>query len=164
MAFVGLGSNVGDRAGHLRAAVAALQAWPGIAEVTRSPLYETEAHVRPGDPPAPDYLNAVARVSTTLTPEGLLDALLAVEAREGRERPRPWAPRTLDLDLLVYDAVTMHTPMLTLPHPRLHLRRFVLAPLADLAPALVVPAPYAATVSELLAACPDTARTRRVPD
>jgi 2-amino-4-hydroxy-6-hydroxymethyldihydropteridine diphosphokinase len=157
-AYVGLGSNVGDRLEHLRAAVAALRATPGVVGVEGSPVYATEAHVRPGDPPAPDYLNAVARVTTTLTPEALLARLHAVEQEQARTRIRPWAPRTLDLDLLLHGDAVRPGPGLVLPHPRLALRRFVLAPLADLTPDLVVPAPFSAPVRRLLARCPDRSR------
>lgn len=153
-AYVGLGSNLGDRLAHLRGAVAALRDLPGGQDVAVSPVYESPAHRLPGQAPAGDYLNAVAALDTPLAPEALLDALLTIEAARGRTRPVPWAPRTLDLDLLLWGDAVVDTPRLVLPHPRLALRRFVLAPLADLAPDLAVPT-LAATVAELLARCPD---------
>lgn len=160
-AYVALGANVGDRAGAMRRALAALGRTPGVRVVAASPVYETAAHVLPGAPEAPDFLNAVARLRVTLEPDALLRALLEAEAAEGRVRTARWAPRPLDLDLLVYGDVVLATSALTLPHPRLAGRRFVLAPLSDLAPNLRVPAPFSASVSELLARCPDASRLIR---
>jgi len=157
-AYVGLGSNVGDRLGHLQAAVEALRETQGVERVEASPVYVTEAHVRPGEPPGPDYLNAVARVETTLAPEDLMGRLYAIEQAQARERILPWAPRTLDLDLLLYSDAVRSEQALVLPHPRIALRRFVLAPLHDLAPDLVVPPPLRASVRDLLARCPDEGR------
>ena len=137
--FVGLGANLGDRLAHLRAGVAALRA---VAEVRAlSSVFET-APV--GGPPQPDYLNAVAELAWPHTPHALLAQLHTIEARAGRRRTAGArnAPRTLDLDLLLFgDAgeVRVASPALTLPHPRLHLRAFVLAPLAELAPELTHP-------------------------
>ncbi len=91
------------------------------------------------DAGGPDYLNAVAALDTTLEPEALLQALHAIEAQQGRDRPYHHAPRTLDLDLLLYGERVVHTPRLTVPHPRLHLRAFVLAPLLELQPDLEHP-------------------------
>src|SRR5687767_8951355 len=104
-AFVGLGANVGDGAAALRGAVAALGARPGVRVEGVSPVYRTEAHTRPGQGPQPDYLNAAARLATTLGPRALLDVLLAVERAAGRDRTAGarWGPRPLDLDLLLYD-------------------------------------------------------------
>ena len=160
-AYVALGANVGDRAGAMRRALATLGRTPGVRMVAASPVYETAAHVVPGAPEAPDFLNAVARLRVTLEPAALLRVLLEAEAAEGRVRTTRWAPRPLDLDLLVYGDAVVHTHALTLPHPRLAERRFVLAPLADLAPNLRVPAPFSASVSELLARCPDASRLVR---
>ncbi len=162
-AYVGIGSNLGDRLAQMRGAVAALRAAPGIAAVAASPLYRSAAHRLPGQPDAPDYLNAVLALDTSLTPLALLDLLLATETDGGRTRPVPWAPRTLDLDLLLVAGTTLDTPRLTLPHPRLRLRRFVLAPLADLAPALRLP-PDGPTAAAALAACPDAGACVRVGD
>ena len=131
LAYVGLGANLGDREGTIRAAVAEL---PGVVAV--STLRETDPV---GITDQPRFLNGVAALETGLTPRELLDVLLAVERRLGRERGQRWGPRTIDLDLLLYGDEVIDETGLTIPHPRLHERRFVLEPLAELAPALVVP-------------------------
>jgi 2-amino-4-hydroxy-6-hydroxymethyldihydropteridine diphosphokinase len=131
LAYVGLGANLGDREGTIRAAVADL---PGVVAV--STLRETDPV---GITDQPRFLNGVAALETGLTPRELLDVLLAVERRLGRERGRRWGPRTIDLDLLLYGDEVIDETGLTIPHPRLHERRFVLEPLADLAPKLAVP-------------------------
>jgi 2-amino-4-hydroxy-6-hydroxymethyldihydropteridine diphosphokinase len=133
--FIGLGANLGDAAGTLRQAVGALRARPDLQVVALSSLYRSA----PVDATGPDYLNAVAELRTTLAPADLLRVLLQIEQQHGRERPYRHAPRTLDLDLLLYGQRQLDTPDLTLPHPRLHLRAFVLEPLAELAPALRIP-------------------------
>ncbi len=134
-AFIGLGSNLGDRAGELDRAFVEIETLPATTLVARSSYYESAPVEATGD----DYLNAVAHVRTSLAPLALLRALQGIEAQHGRSRPFPRAPRTLDLDLLVFGARTMATPALTLPHPRLAGRAFVLAPLAEIAPGLAVP-------------------------
>jgi 2-amino-4-hydroxy-6-hydroxymethyldihydropteridine diphosphokinase len=131
LAYVGLGANLGDREGTIRAAVADL---PGVVAV--STLRETDPV---GITDQPRFLNGVAVLETELAPRELLDVLLAVERRLGRERGRRWGPRTIDLDLLLYGDEVIDETGLTIPHPRLHERRFVLEPLADIAPKLVVP-------------------------
>ncbi len=136
-AYVGLGANLGDRERTLRAAADALAAEEGIEVVSISTLRETEP-VGVGEQPR--FLNGAAELETTLTARELLDRLLTVEQRFGRVRiPGEHGPRTLDLDLLLYGDEVIDEPGLTVPHPRLHERRFVLEPLADLAPGLVVP-------------------------
>jgi 2-amino-4-hydroxy-6-hydroxymethyldihydropteridine diphosphokinase len=136
-AYVGLGANLGDRERTLRAAVDALAAEEGIEVVSVSTLRETEP-VGVGEQPR--FLNGAVELETTLTARELLDRLLAVEQRFGRVRiPGEHGPRTLDLDLLLYGDEVIDEPGLTVPHPRLHERRFVLEPLAELAPGLVVP-------------------------
>jgi 2-amino-4-hydroxy-6-hydroxymethyldihydropteridine diphosphokinase len=130
-AFVGLGANLGDREQTIRAAVAEL---PDVVAV--SPLRETDPV---GVTDQPQFLNGVAALETELAPRELLDVLLAVERRLGRERRERWGPRTIDLDLLLYGDAVIDEDGLKIPHPRLHERRFVLEPLADLAPQLVVP-------------------------
>ena len=136
-AYVGLGANLGDRERTLRAAVDALAAEEGIEVVSVSTLRETEP-VGVGEQPR--FLNGAAELETTLTARELLDRLLAVEQRFGRVRiPGEHGPRTLDLDLLLYGDEVIDEPGLTVPHPRLHERRFVLEPLAELAPGLLVP-------------------------
>jgi 2-amino-4-hydroxy-6-hydroxymethyldihydropteridine diphosphokinase len=134
-AFVGLGSNLGDRVAALDAALAAIAALPATTLVRGSSYYESAPLQAPGG----DYLNAVAQLRTSLAPLDLLRELQAIETRHGRVRPFTNAPRTLDLDLLLYDDVAIESAALTLPHPRLHQRRFVLVPLAEIAPGLVIP-------------------------
>jgi 2-amino-4-hydroxy-6-hydroxymethyldihydropteridine diphosphokinase len=137
-AFVGLGSNLGDRDGNIRRAVAALRELPGTRVVGVSRLRDTEPV---GFRDQPRFLNGAAELETSLPPHELLDALLAIERELGRRRDAVPAggPRTIDLDLLVYDDVRLDENGLRLPHPRLAERRFVLEPLADLDPALEVP-------------------------
>jgi 2-amino-4-hydroxy-6-hydroxymethyldihydropteridine diphosphokinase len=135
--FVGLGANLGDREGTLHAAVDALAGEEGIEVVAVSTLRETEPVGVGGQP---RFLNGVVELETTLAARELLDRLLAVEQRFGRVRVQgEHGPRTLDLDLLLYGGEEIDEPGLVVPHPRLHERRFVLEPLAELAPGLVVP-------------------------
>jgi 2-amino-4-hydroxy-6-hydroxymethyldihydropteridine diphosphokinase len=136
-AFVGLGANLGDRERTLREAIDALAAEDGIEVLALSSLRETEP-VGVGEQPL--FLNGAAALDTTLAARELLDLLLAVERRFGRARiPGEHGPRTLDLDLLLYGDERIDESGLTVPHPRLHERRFVLEPLAELDPSLVVP-------------------------
>jgi 2-amino-4-hydroxy-6-hydroxymethyldihydropteridine diphosphokinase len=129
-AFVGLGANLGDREGTIRAALAALGAEDGVEVVAVSTLRETEPV---GVGPQPVFLNGAAELETTLSARELLDLLLETERRFGRVRvPGEHGPRTLDLDLLLYGDETIDEPGLTVPHPRLHERGFVLEPLAEL--------------------------------
>ena len=138
---MGLGSNLGDRRAQLASAFAALAALPGTTLEARSSLWAS-APLGAGGVPAQsaaaggEYLNAVARLRTTLAPLALLHALQAIEAAAGRERPYPNAPRGLDLDLLLYGDVALSGAELTLPHPRLHERAFVVVPLLEIAPDL----------------------------
>lgn len=135
-AYIALGANLGDPAATVNAAFAALTALPQSTLSARSALYRT-APV--GIEDQPEFINAAARIETTLAPEALLDALLAIEQDFGRIRALRNGPRTLDLDVLLYDEQIIDTPRLTLPHPRLHLRAFVLYPLADVGPDLRIP-------------------------
>jgi 2-amino-4-hydroxy-6-hydroxymethyldihydropteridine diphosphokinase len=135
-AYVALGANLGDPACTIRAAFGALANLPESRVVRCSSLYRT-APV--GIVDQPEFINAVALLETTLAPESLLDALLDIECRFGRRRAEKNGPRTLDLDLLLYDHRVVELPRLTLPHPRLHLRAFVLQPLAEIAPDLHLP-------------------------
>jgi 2-amino-4-hydroxy-6-hydroxymethyldihydropteridine diphosphokinase len=136
--FVGLGSNLGNREGTLRAAVGRLRALPGTKVLGVSSLRDTEPV---GYLDQPRFLNGVVELDTTLPAHELLDALLALERAFGRDRTgaTPQGPRTLDLDLLLYGDETIDVPGLEVPHPRLHERAFVLEPLAELDPSLEVP-------------------------
>lgn len=133
--FVGLGANLGDAAGTVLQAVQDLSQLPGTALVARSALYRSS----PVQAEGPDFINAVAELRTTLSPLELLRQLLALEWAHGRQRPFHHAPRTLDLDLLLMGSQQVASAELTLPHPRLHQRAFVLLPLLELAPDLVHP-------------------------
>ena len=132
-AAIGLGANLGDAVGTLRGAVEALAVQDGVTLRAVSRFYRTPAWGRQDQP---DFVNAVALVDTSLAPRALLDLLLAVEAEFGRHRiaGERWGPRTLDLDLLLYGTQHIATPDLTVPHPRMFERAFVLQPLAELAP------------------------------
>lgn len=134
-ACIGLGANLGDAAATLRAAFDAIAGLAGTRLVAASPLYVTPAW---GLEDQPDFVNAAARVETALAPGALLEALLEIERRFGRDRSREqrWGPRTLDLDLLLYGDAVIDLPGLQVPHPRLHERAFALVPLADVAPEL----------------------------
>lgn len=132
-AWIGLGANLGDARATLRSAVQAMAALPGTRVLRASSLYRSA----PVDANGPDYLNAVVELDTTLAPLDLLHALQAIEQGAGRERPYRNAPRTLDLDLLLYHEQRLNGAQLTVPHPRMYERAFVLLPLAELAPALV---------------------------
>ena len=146
-AYVGLGANLGDREATIHAALDALDAEDGIDVVAVSTLRETEP-VGVGEQPL--FLNGAAAIETALSAPELLDRLLELEQRFGRVRiPREHGPRTLDLDLLLDGEERIEEPGLTVPHPRLHERRFVLEPLAELAPGLEVPG--RGGVEELLA-------------
>ncbi len=132
-AYLGLGSNLGDRLGHLQLAVDHLAATDGVTVVAVSAVYETDPV---GGPVQDDYLNAVVAVDTTLTPAALLGVAHAAEAAAARVRAERWGPRTLDVDVLRFDELVSDDPALTLPHPRMAARAFVLAPLHDVAPDL----------------------------
>lgn len=127
-AYLGIGSNLGDRLGYLQLAVDGLAATDGIEVVAVSAVYETD----PVGPEQPDYLNAVVAVDTTLTPHELLAVGQALEAEAERVREERWGPRTLDVDVVLFGDQTVDEPDLQIPHPRWQERDFVLAPLADL--------------------------------
>ena len=134
-AYIGLGANLGDPQEALREAIEALAALPCSVLRASSSIYRTA----PIDAIGPDFLNAVVQLDTRLAPHVLLAALQQIEQVHGRERPYRNAPRTLDLDLLLYGDQVIDTPTLTVPHPRLHERAFVLRPLVEIAPALSIP-------------------------
>lgn len=140
-AYVGLGSNLGDPRGQLSLAARALDNLPGTRVARISPLYRSPALIMPGENPKehPDYLNAVVALDTRLSPLELLQAMQAIEQAQHRTRERRWGPRTLDLDLLWYDNAVIDLPELTVPHPRLRERRFVLLPWHDIADSVQLP-------------------------
>lgn len=156
-AFIALGSNVAGKLGTPESQViSALQAISQLSKtklIKQSHLYKTAPE---GYASQPDFINAVAEISTELSAENLLKNLLEIEQDFGRERPFPNSPRVLDLDLLLYDNLTLHTKTLTLPHPRMHLRGFVLLPLAEIAPDLSIPnlsLPFGGNVVKLAQTC-----------
>ncbi len=153
-----LGSNLGDRRGHLRAALVALRRAGRLLAV--SPLYETEPV---GLREQPAFLNAVVKLETALPARELLRTLLEAEAERGRVRREKDGPRTLDLDLLLYGEEVIEEEGIAVPHPRMHLRRFVLAPLAAVAPGCRHPL-LGKTVEELLAGLEDSAVVAEVED
>ena len=132
---LGLGSNLGDRKAHLAGAVRALENWDGVRVVAVSSLWETPPW---GIEDQPHFFNICVLIETSLSPLEVLDACLAIEREHGRERSLRWGPRTLDMDVLYYDDVEMAGARLILPHPRMLLRSFVLAPLAEIAPDRVI--------------------------
>jgi 2-amino-4-hydroxy-6-hydroxymethyldihydropteridine diphosphokinase len=152
VAYVGLGANLGDPQQALRDALAALSRLPGTRLVRPSRVYRSA----PVDAGGPDYLNAVAELHTDATAPDLLRQLQAIEQAAGRERPYRNAPRTLDLDLLLYGSARIESPLLVVPHPRMRERAFVLLPLRELAPALVTDAELAAVAGQRIAPLPPT--------
>lgn len=135
-AYIGLGSNLDSPADQLGRALTAIANHDAIQQVQSSPWYQSRA-VGPGE--QPDYLNAVAKISTSLSPGALLTALQTIENHQGRTRSVRWGARTLDLDILLYDQLVVSTDVLTIPHPEIRYRGFVLKPLADLSPELCLP-------------------------
>ena len=150
-AYIGLGSNLQDPLAQLRRATSALADLPGTRLTATSSVYRSRA-VGPGE--QPDYLNAAAALDTELEPLALLHALQAIENAQGREREERWGARTLDLDLLVYDDLVLDTPELTLPHPRIAERDFVLYPLAEISDTRSL-LPGIASLDTLIEKCPD---------
>ncbi|MFZ5522690.1 MAG: 2-amino-4-hydroxy-6-hydroxymethyldihydropteridine diphosphokinase [Pseudomonadota bacterium] len=141
IAFIGLGSNLEDPPSQLQRAFVALGELPGTRLLAQSSLYRSAPL---GFQDQPDFVNAVARIATDLSPQALLQALLQIEHSHGRERTFRNAPRTLDLDILLYDDVRLHEHGLTIPHPQMHRRAFVLRPLLEIAPDASIPAVGAA--------------------
>jgi 2-amino-4-hydroxy-6-hydroxymethyldihydropteridine diphosphokinase len=149
-AFVGLGSNLADPRTQVLQAMRELDALPQVHVVRRSSLYRS-APV--GYLDQPDFINAVVQLQTSLAPHALLDALLALEQRCGRTREFVNAPRTLDLDVLLYDGLQHHEHGLTIPHPQMHLRAFVLQPLLEIAPDCIIPG--IGTAADMARKCTD---------
>jgi 2-amino-4-hydroxy-6-hydroxymethyldihydropteridine diphosphokinase len=135
-AYLGLGSNLGDRAGNLQAAVDVLDAETGVKVVASSSVWETDPV---GGPSQPDYLNAVIGVETDLAPHDLLSACQRTETALGRVRDVRWGPRTIDIDILLLDELVIDDADLTVPHPRMSERAFVLLPLLELTPDAMLP-------------------------
>jgi 2-amino-4-hydroxy-6-hydroxymethyldihydropteridine diphosphokinase len=159
-ACVSLGSNLGDRAARLAAAVASLRATPGISGLVLSSVYETDPV---GPPPQEPYLNAAARFETSLAAEVLLSRLLAIESEQARRRTAErFGPRTLDLDLLLFGDRSIGEPGLVVPHPRMHRRAFVLEPLSEIAGAWLHPV-LGATIAALAERVRDPSAVRRQP-
>lgn len=150
---IALGSNQGDSLAILEGALASLNQIPGVSLQSRASIYLTAPVylTPPIGVPYPDYLNCCALFKTHLSPEEMLRTLLKIEADFGRVRRERWGPRLLDLDLLLFDSLVLNTPTLQLPHPRMHERAFVLAPLAEIAPDWIEPI-SGKTISELLQA------------
>jgi len=138
-AWLGLGSNLDDPLTQLQRAVEALRRLPGTRVTACSPVYRNPALRLPGQPPQPDYCNAVVAIDTDFAPLPLLDALQAIETAQGRVREQRWGARTLDLDLLLYGSLVWQSPSLTLPHYALCERPFVVIPLLEIAPDLQLP-------------------------
>lgn len=159
LAYIALGSNLQGPEVQIRTALDALDALPGGAVLRRSSLYRSRAIGPAGQP---DYINAVALLETRLAPRPLLQALQSRERQQGRQAGPIWGPRTLDLDILLYDALSMQEEDLQIPHPGLAVRNFVLLPLQEITPDLCVPGLGA--VRELVAACPPNPIERLAPE
>jgi 2-amino-4-hydroxy-6-hydroxymethyldihydropteridine diphosphokinase len=157
-AFIGLGSNLAEPSAQLARAVVRLAALPETELVAQSPFYRSRP-VGPQD--QPDFVNGAVWLRTALTPLALLDQLQSIEQDHGRERRQRWGPRTLDLDLLIYGNETISETRLTVPHPELPNRDFVLQPLLDLAPALTLP--DGTPIADLRSKCPDNHLRRLDP-
>lgn len=157
-AWIGLGSNLEDPLRQLATAVAGLAALPGTRLIEQSPFYSS----RPmGPQDQPDYVNGVALLQTSLAAEPLLDELQRLEQQHGRTRERHWGPRTLDLDLLLFGGETLATSRLTVPHPGIAERDFVLRPMLDIRPDLALP--DGRRIADLLAQCSDSYLQRLEP-
>jgi 2-amino-4-hydroxy-6-hydroxymethyldihydropteridine diphosphokinase len=162
MVFLGIGSNIGDRAGYLTKALEYLAELPGSSILNRSSVYESDPWGHQDQAP---FLNQAVELETALEPRPLLDACQAIERRLGRERGEKWGPRTVDIDILLFDSRVVEQDGLRIPHARMTDRRFVLVPLAEIAADRTVP-PGSRTVSEWLASCGDGGGVRpyREPD
>lgn len=155
--FIGLGSNVGDREGHLKWAASQLDEHPAVEVHQVSSVYESESHTWGSEEKQDPYLNAVVQLKAERDPEEVLDICLTLEQKRGRKRTDGvwWEPRTLDLDILAFDDLMLSIETLRIPHPRIHLRKFVLMPWAEIAPDFEIPQPYNTSVAALLKECGD---------
>ena len=149
-AFIALGANLGDARATVVQAIQSLGQLSGTTLLKHSSLYRSA----PVDAVGPDYINAVAELTTTLSPQNLLAALQSLEQNAGRQRPYRNAPRTLDLDILLYDDLTLDSPALVIPHPRMFTRAFVLLPLVEIAPERVTPAQLKAVAQQAIEKLP----------
>ena len=156
-AYLGLGSNVGDREGQLRNAISRIAALGTCRLLRVSPVYETEPREYADQD---DFLNCVCEIETALAPRALLDAVKSVEREMGRTPSERSRPRIIDIDILLFGSVEISEKSLVIPHPQLAKRRFVLVPLCELAPELRHPV-LGGTINDLLAVCPDMGRVRR---
>jgi 2-amino-4-hydroxy-6-hydroxymethyldihydropteridine diphosphokinase len=154
-AYIALGANLGDREWNIRSAIALLNQTPGVRVTNVTGLMENPAVG--GPPQSPPFLNAAAELQTTLSASDIMNRLLEIETELGRVRRERWGPRSIDLDLLLYGDQIIDTPGLTIPHPRMADREFVLAPLAEIAPTVVHPIEHL-TAGQLL----EKLRKRRV--
>ncbi|MCC6445685.1 MAG: 2-amino-4-hydroxy-6-hydroxymethyldihydropteridine diphosphokinase [Armatimonadetes bacterium] len=159
LAYIGLGSNLGDRAANLRRAREALAAHPDVEAKAASALYETDPQIVTDQP---DFLNAVLIIRTGLPPRALLAVLKEIEARLGRKETIRYGPRAVDLDILMYEDTRLEEEGLSVPHPRLEERAFVLVPLAELDPGLVLPS--GATAEERAARASESQKVSRYAD
>lgn len=161
-AVLSLGGNLGDPAKAMLQAIVAIDSLPGTQVCGISPLYQTTPWGMGSD--APDFLNAIIQLTTTMSGTELLRATQAIEAAHGRVRTQHWGSRTLDIDIIDFDGLVSSDPQLTLPHPRAWQRAFVLAPWLALDPDAAIVGPHGGTVTDLLAACPDKDSVRRISD
>ncbi len=156
-AYLSLGSNLGDRIGYLNRSLDAIAVLAGVRLVKKSHVYETDPV---GVLDQPSFLNMAAGIVTSLGPQELLSALKEIETGIGRTHRGRWREREIDIDIVFYDGLSISSEKLTIPHERAHLRRFVLRPLADIAPGFEHPILHE-TVDRLLAECPDNSGVRR---
>lgn len=156
-AFLGLGSNLGNRLLSLRSAVSSVASLPGTSVLRASSIYETEPY---GVKEQPDFLNAVIEIETTLAAEGLHRMLKAIEHEAGRIERTKWGPREIDIDILFFGSQQIHTAVLTVPHPGVGQRRFVLEPMAELSSDFTDPGTNM-TISEILGRCSDRSSVRK---
>jgi len=153
LVYLSLGSNMGDKAAYLKQALEYLAETPQIRIKTKSSLYETDPV---GFTDQDAFLNGVVAIETTLDPVALLKTTQGIENRLGRKRTVRWGPRTMDIDILLFNAELISEPELVIPHPEMHKRRFVLVPLMEIAPSLNIPG--LGEIKKLLEKCPDQGR------